>query len=270
VALYDPIDEASLRRQLVRAGRIWTAVQVVAETASTNADLVARARAGGPSGNVLIADHQSAGRGRRGRSWMAPPGSGIAMSILLRPAADPSRWTWLPLLAGLAVVGALRSAAGATALLKWPNDVLVEEHKLCGILTERVDTRQGPACVIGMGINVGLPAAELPVPTATSLAVLAAENPSISVPSRNDLIVAVLGELEEYYRLWQSMADQSSLRATYLASSDTIGRTVRVVLADREVEGVAESIDDDGRLLVSTAAGREVVGAGDVIHLRGV
>jgi BirA family transcriptional regulator, biotin operon repressor / biotin---[acetyl-CoA-carboxylase] ligase len=270
VALYDPIDEAGLRRELVRADRVWTDLQVVAQTGSTNADLVASAQRGALAGSVLIADYQSAGRGRLGRAWTAPPGSSIAMSALLRPAASPSRWTWLPLVVGLSVAEALRRTAGAWAVLKWPNDVLVGEQKLCGILAERVDTKDGPACVIGMGINVWLTAAELPVPTATSLAVLADTVPEIHVPARTELIVAVLDQLEQAYRRWESSADQSSLRATYLARCDTIGRTVRVVLADRELEGVAQSIDADGRLIVRTSSGTEAIGAGDVIHLRRV
>lgn len=266
----DPIDEASLARELVRADTAWTDLRVVAETGSTNADLIERARAGASSGCVLISDYQARGRGRRGRAWTAPPGSSIAMSILLRPSADPSVWTWLPLISGIAVVEALRRTAGAPAVLKWPNDVLVGDRKLCGILAERVDTRQGPACVIGMGINVGLTAAELPVLAATSLAVFAAASGAATVPTRNELIVAVLSEFQELYRRWESTDDQSSLRWAYLARCDTIGRSVRVTLADREIEGVAQSIDPSGRLQVGTSAGNEVVGAGDVVHLRGV
>jgi len=176
----------------------------------------------------------------------------------------------LPLLTGLAVAEALRRTAGAGAVLKWPNDVLVGGRKLCGILAERVDTEEGPACVIGIGINVWLTAAELPVPTATSLALLADVVPEVHVPSRKELIAATLDRLEEAYRSWESSADQSSLRAAYLARCDTIGRAVRVVLADRELDGVAESIDADGRLMVRTSSGTEVIGAGDVIHLRRV
>ena len=127
-----------------------------------------------PPGTVLITDYQSAGRGRQGRTWTAPPGSGIAMSILVRPEGiDPARWTWLSLLAGLAVSDGIRRTADLPAVLKWPNDVLVAERKVCGILSERVDTSLGAACVVGIGINVGLAEDQLPVPTATSLAIAA-------------------------------------------------------------------------------------------------
>ena len=127
---------------------------------------------GAPSGFVLATDHQTAGRGRLGRTWTAPRGSSIAMSVLLRPAREPATWTWLPLLAGLAVADSLRAMADVPAVLKWPNDVLVDGAKICGILAERVDAPSGAACVLGLGINVHLAADELPVPTATSLAVL--------------------------------------------------------------------------------------------------
>src|SRR4051794_24530360 len=142
----DVIDLVELRQELIRPGGLWQKVDLVAETGSTNADLAARARQGEAAGTVLITDYQSAGRGRQGRTWTVPPGSGIAMSILVRPAAvDPNRWTWLSLLAGLAVSDGVRRTAELSAVLKWPNDVLVAERKVCGILSERVDTVHGPA-----------------------------------------------------------------------------------------------------------------------------
>ena len=137
----DVIDLAELRQELIRPGGLWQKVDLVTETGSTNADLAVRARQGEVPGTVLMTDYQSAGRGRQGRTWTAPPGSGIAMSILVRPnGIDPSRWTWLSLLAGLAVADGVRRAANLPAVLKWPNDVLVNGRKFCGILSERVDT----------------------------------------------------------------------------------------------------------------------------------
>lgn len=132
----------------------WSQVSVVDATGSTNADLAAAARDGAPSGTVLVAEHQRSGRGRFTRSWEAPPGAAIAISVLLRPSLTIplERWTWLPLLAGLAVADALVQVAGVPARLKWPNDVLIEDRKVCGILVERV----GDAAVIGMGINTAL------------------------------------------------------------------------------------------------------------------
>ncbi len=241
--------------------RFWTRVDAVAETGSTNADLAALARSGAPGGAVLVADHQSAGRGRFTRVWTAPPGDSLALSMMLRPpAAEPARWLWLPLVAGLAVVDGVRAAAGLQARLKWPNDVLVGDRKLCGILAEQVATASGPAVVIGMGINTRLGAADLPVPTATSLAIEGADSDPAAV------VLAVLRAFEGRYTRWLAGAD---LRDEYAAACATIGRRVRVDLGGGEgAEGDAVGVDADGRLLVRTASGVREFAAGDVWHLR--
>ena len=262
----DPLDPSRLRADLLEPGALWRTLDVVAEAGSTNADLADRARGGEAAGAVLITEFQSAGRGRLGRTWTAPPGSSIAMSVLVRPHdVETSRWTWLPLLTGLAVVEALRRAAEAHAVLKWPNDVLVDGRKICGILAERVETPSGPACVIGIGLNVHLTDEELPVPTATSLAVL---NPS-RVLGRNPLIVTILRALEAIYSQWETDDDDAAFALSYVKRCDTIGRQVRVTMAgDQVVEGVAEAIDRDGLLVVRTETGLRSIGAGDVVHLR--
>lgn len=266
MSVNDPLDPARLRSELLEPGSLWHTLDVVHETGSTNADLAGRARVGEGEGAILITDFQSAGRGRLGRTWTAPPGSSIAMSLLVHPHdVEPARWTWLPLLAGLAVVEALRRAAEAHAVLKWPNDVLVDGRKICGILAERVETPTGPACVIGLGLNVHLTEDELPVPTATSLAVL---NPS-RVLGRNPLITTTLRAFAAIYSEWETSDDDTAFAVSYVRRCDTIGRLVRVSLAgDRVVEGVAEAIDRDGRLVVRTSTGLETFGAGDVVHLR--
>lgn len=267
----DPIDPAALKRELVRPGSRWRSVQVVAETGSTNADLSARARLGEEPGAVLVTDYQTAGRGRQGRTWTAPPGTGIAMSVLVRPdGIDPSRWTWLPLLAGLAVSDGLRQGVDLPAVLKWPNDVLVGDRKLCGILAERVQTPTGPACVVGLGLNVNLAEADLPVPSATSLALAAAE---LGVPGlvfeRTTLITHILVSLDRILTRWETVDNDAAVALSYVERCSTIGRRVRVLLAgDTEVEGVAEAIDSSGRLVVRTALGHQVFGAGDIVHLR--
>ena len=172
----------------------------------------------------------------------------------------------MPLLAGIAVADGIRAVADLPALLKWPNDVLVGGRKLCGILAERVETPRGAACVVGMGINVGQQPADLPAPTATSLAIAAAEA-GAAVPPRTALIAAVLAELELLVRRWEAAGDDAAVHG-YVERSDTLGRRVRVELGERTVQGVAEAVDRDGRLVVRTDAGIEVLGAGDVVHVR--
>lgn len=241
-------------------GGLWQQIETVAETGSTNAVLGARARAGAPSGEVLVADHQSQGRGRFTRVWEAPPGKAVAISVLLRPASvQPERWLWLPSVAGLAVTDGLRAAAGVDARLKWPNDVLIDGRKVCGILAERV-AGTPPAVVIGMGVNTLLNADELPVPTATSLALA-------GVPvSPGEVVREILRALERWYLAWAAGDD---LRDSYAARCDTVGRPVRVVISDAEsVEGDAVGVDADGRLLVRTAGRLQAFSAGDVWHLR--
>lgn len=266
----DPLDADVLARELVRPDSLWRSVDVVAETGSTNADLAGRARAGAGPGAVLLADVQTAGRGRRDRVWTAPPGTGIALSALVRPDVALARWTWLPLLTGLAVSDAIRQRAELSADLKWPNDVLVAGRKLGGILIERVEAPDGPLCVVGIGINVTLTRDQLPVPTATSLALeLAAAGAGGRPLVRTTLVTTVLVGLERLLRHWAAAVDDHGLAGSYRERCRTIGREVRVRLADDAVvEGTAEGIDDNGRLVVATAAGRRIFSAGDVVHLR--
>lgn len=268
----DLLDVTTLRDDLITVSSLWRQIDVVAETGSTNADLAERARRGEPAGAVLIAEHQTAARGRLGRSWTAPPGTAIGMSLLVRPdGISPIRWTWLPLLTGIAVSESLRRAAKIPADLKWPNDVLVRDRKICGILAERVVTPGNlSGCVIGIGINVGLTADQLPVSTATSIRL----QPDAAPVGRAAVITTVLRAFELLYRQWQDSADDTALAAAYLARCGTIGRQVRVIQSDastgsgRETVGEAEAIDTEGRLVVRTDSGRATFGAADVVHLR--
>ena len=235
-------------------------VEVVEEAGSTNALVAERARAEGPEGLVIVAEHQTAGRGRLDRTWEAPPRSALTFSVLLRPTVPAASWPWLPLLTGYEVSKALR-AAGFDAAVKWPNDVLLADRKVAGILVERVETPGGPAAIIGVGLNVGMTADELPVPEATSLA-LAGE-----VPDRTELLGLLLDTLWEGYVAWQEGGEAAAahLATSYAAACSTIGREVRVDLPSGEVlSGTATGIDPSGRLLVDGTA----VGAGDVIHVR--
>ncbi len=261
-----PLDAAALNARLTRPGGLWREIRVTGETGSTNADLLAEARAGAAEGLVLVAETQTAGRGRLDRSWSSPPRAALTFSVLLRPGAvAPSARAWLPLLTGMAVAAALRAEAGITAGLKWPNDVLVADRKIAGILAEA----HGDAIVAGAGLNVTLTQAELPVPTATSLLL---ENAACL--DRERLLAAVLTELASRYTAWAAGPDAAepggaALRAEYLRWCVTLGREVRVELPGGTLlTGMATDVDSTGRLAVRTGSGTTLVGAGDVVHVR--
>lgn len=239
-------------------------VEVVEETDSTNSLVAQRAREGAPAGLVIVAEHQTAGRGRLDRTWDVPPRAALTFSMLVRPDLPADSWPWLPLLTGYAVHAALVDRVPGLGL-KWPNDVLVQEpqgdRKLAGILVERVQTDSGPAAVLGVGINVSQRQAELPVPEATSL-FLQVEGD----PDRSEVLATVLGSLEALLPL---LEDVESLRRAYAGECVTLGREVRVeVPAGAPVVGTAVDLDQGGRLVVQTADGEVAVGAGDVVHVR--
>jgi BirA family transcriptional regulator, biotin operon repressor / biotin---[acetyl-CoA-carboxylase] ligase len=250
----------------------WQPIQRVARTGSTNSDLLAAARRGAPEGSVLVADAQTAGRGRIGRGWVTGRGTGLACSVLLRPAAvAPASRGWVPLLAGVAVAGAVRAVAGVQAWLKWPNDVLAGGGKLAGILAEQY----GDAIVVGIGMNLTGGEDQRPAPGATSLALQGA-----SCTDRDQLLAGLLIRLGHWYLRWSGRGPQpsasypgdpvtSGVRAEYLRLSATVGRQVRVELpGGRSVSGTATDIDDAGRLVVAGPAGPAAVSAGDVVHVR--
>jgi BirA family transcriptional regulator, biotin operon repressor / biotin---[acetyl-CoA-carboxylase] ligase len=246
-------------------GPRWGRVDVVAETGSTNADLLARHEA--PDRSVLVAEVQSAGRGRLDRTWTSAPGAGLTFSVLLRPGAPIPTWGWLPLLTGVALHSAVTEFAGVDAALKWPNDLLAgpDRRKAAGVLAQT----SGDAVVIGIGLNVSTTADELPVETATSLALSGASD-----VGRSGLLVAILTALDARVAQWEDVggdAEACGLAAAYRAACSTIGQQVSVSATDgRAITGTARSIDSDGRLIVTTDAGDQVVGAGDVQHLRPV
>jgi BirA family biotin operon repressor/biotin-[acetyl-CoA-carboxylase] ligase len=252
----------SLDRSAVAHLTGYWRVEVVDETASTNADVAERARAGEAAGLVLVAEHQTAGRGRLDRTWETPARAGLTFSLLLRPTVDGSRWSWLPLLTGLAVATAVRRVSGLDGVgLKWPNDVLVDERKLAGLLLERVETPDGPAAVIGIGLNVSTTTDELPVPTATSLAMEGVD------VERGALLAAVLAELPGVLEQWGE--DTDGLRTAYVDNCVTLGHVVKVSLPTGEtLTGRAVGVDEEGRLDVETDDGQVAVGAGDVVHVR--
>ena len=270
--------EAVLADELLAGSLLYTSIQVVEQTGSTNADLLAAARSGAPAGKVLVAEEQTAGRGRLDRSWQSEPGASLTFSVLLRPAGGPvSARGWLPLLAGVATVSALRAQTGLEVSLKWPNDVLAGAAgsaagasataggKLAGILTEQA----GDAVVVGIGLNVSETESELPPGPATSLWLAGAAG-----PDRQSILVALLSELEHWYLRWSGGprpgdAEACGLRASYLRSCATIGRDVRVEMPGGKVlTGRASDVDEVGRLLVAADDGVHAISAGDVVHVR--
>ncbi len=255
------LDAVSLVTALQRGDGLWRSVEVVDEIGSTNAALAARATAGEAEGLVLVAEHQVAGRGRLDRSWSSPPRAGITVSVLLRPDVPVARRGWLSMLTGVALAESVADTSRTS--LKWPNDLLAQDgRKLAGILAEVADG----AVVVGVGLNVSTRADELP-DTATSLS-LVADRPVDRAP----VLLGYLRALEARYRRWVEHAGDpvsSGLATDYLAWCSTVGTEVTVTLPDGSaLDGVAEAVDWDGRLVVRTAEGRYELAAGDVRHVR--
>lgn len=247
-------------------------VRRVRETGSTNADLLAAAADGAPDGTVLMAEHQTAGRGRRGRTWQAPPGASLLVSVLLRPAIEPDRSAVLTAAVGLAARAACASGAGVTPSLKWPNDLVAAtpagERKLGGILAEsRLASGQLDAVVVGLGLNVAWP--EPPPDDLVDIAVALdglTEGPH--APDRVDLLVALLRDLEDRLAAVEA-GDDAAVWADWKRASATLGRTVRIETGAEDLTGQAIDISDRGRLLVDLPDGsRREIDVGDVVHLR--
>ncbi|MCU4185711.1 biotin--[acetyl-CoA-carboxylase] ligase [Acidiferrimicrobium sp. IK] len=222
------------------------------EIDSTNRWLREQADAGAADGLVVVADHQTAGRGRLGRTWEAPPGSGLIVSVLHRPAGlPPTRYHLLTAATGIAARDACLDVGGFAPDLKWPNDLLVGDAKLAGILAESVSG----AVVVGMGLNLS------DAPPGAATADAAAGHPV----GRDELLGAFLLRLDRLLGDWDGVA------VAYREACATIGRRVRVELSGGVLTGVATAVDDSGCLVVAPDGGgpATVVSAGDVIHLRG-
>lgn len=259
----------------------------VARTASTNADLAAALRLPDaadrwPHLSVLVADHQTEGRGRGGRVWETPSGSSLTASVVVRPAVPVERWSWIGLLTGAAAARALQAVTGLPTALKWPNDVLLlgagardepgwgKDRKVAGVLVEAVPGEGVPAAVAGLGVNLHQARSEVPVPWATSLA-------EAGVPEAARDAVAILDavgvELARLLGDWAEAggdAEAAGVRAVVADACVTLGRHVRVALpGGREVSGRAVGLGPDGSLLLEGGDGGRVrVMAGDVDHLR--
>jgi BirA family biotin operon repressor/biotin-[acetyl-CoA-carboxylase] ligase len=264
-------------------GRRFADVRWVAETGSTNADAMELARQGEPEGIVLVADHQTAGRGRAGRTWTAPPGAGLLLSILLRPPAAAMDLTTMAV--AVSAAAAVGAVAGFSPRVKWPNDLVwpgdgsTSDRKLAGILAEAdwpasasISAGWKPPAVgeravvvVGIGINVSWPT-DLPADLAE---VAVAMNHVVDAPvDREDLLIALLSQLGPRY-LALCAGDRAPLLDEWRARSATLGRRVRVALGADDVVGTAVDVTDDGHLVVETLEGhRRTFAVGDVVHLR--
>ncbi len=239
-------------------------VSTVLQTGSTNSDLARSATKGAPDGSVLIAQEQLSGKGRLGRTWTAPAGSGLTMSVLLRvPQVPLQRRGWIGAILGLALVRACLNIAELEAQLKWPNDLLIDERKCAGILGELV----GDALIVGMGLNVSLTRAELPREDATSLELAGA-----AVLDRERLAAGILNEFAELVARWREAGGDpvtSGIREQYLRHCGTIGAAVRMELPSGEsIFGTATDVAESGDLVVRTEHGLRSFSAADVKHLR--
>lgn len=264
-----PLERTALQEAV---GPGWQ-IDLRGSTGSTNAD----ARENAVPGLIVVAEEQTAGRGRLDREWQSAPGRALTFSVVLDPRLPDPRWPLVPLAAALAVADGIAATTGTVPALKWPNDVLLADPglsadqsfgqidgvglgKVAGLLLERVPGLTGlPLAVVGIGLNVSTERDRLPVPTATSLGLVA------DAPDRHLLLGAIVGALEDQVtRLRQNSA---AFLAGYRERCVTLGREVAVDLPDgTRLLGLAEAVDDDGRLVVAGTP----VAAGDVVHTRGL
>jgi BirA family transcriptional regulator, biotin operon repressor / biotin---[acetyl-CoA-carboxylase] ligase len=247
------------------AGTRFADVVVFEELSSTNTELMERARAGAPEGLVVVADHQTAGRGRLGRTWSAAPGTALLVSVLLRPPLPVDEVSVVLMAAGLAACDGVEAAAGFRPQLKWPNDMVVDDRKLAGLLTES-SGGDAPAIVLGLGVNVAAGA----YPADLAAEATSCEEQSGRPVDRSDLLVALLAGLESRYSTALSSGGRAATLDAYRSDSATLGRRVRVDLTSGPaLEGRATRLADAGELVVTDDDGHEhVVHVGDVKHLR--
>jgi BirA family biotin operon repressor/biotin-[acetyl-CoA-carboxylase] ligase len=245
---------------------------LVGETGSTNADLLALAGAGAPEGTVVLAERQSAGRGRLGRRWLDAPGGSVLCSALFRPRGPRDEWHLAGWIVALAAADAATAVAGVECFCKWPNDLLAgdEERKVAGVLAE-VGPGADPALVVGIGVNCNWPAGFPPAgePEAAEVAARAVSLDRLAgrPVDRDALAAELLRNIARRYRSWHEV-DRRALQREYRERCSTIGRLVRVQLADEVLTGRVLDVDDAGRLCVDVGACVRVVDAGDVVHLR--
>jgi BirA family transcriptional regulator, biotin operon repressor / biotin---[acetyl-CoA-carboxylase] ligase len=266
------LTEDALQRALA-GRRLGTPRRLFASIGSTNAEAIAWAAAGAPEGALVVTDHQTAGRGRWGRTWFSEPGSSLMFSIVLRPRIDPSTAGLLTTALGVAVADGVEAATGLPARVTWPNDVMVTGRKLAGILVEtRLAGTTLDFAVAGVGLNVSWDADQLPdelLGRATSLRVEADRGGAAGVPGRAELLASVLGALEDVYPLPTGDSRRAALIRRATVRSEVLGKQVRIRFSDgRRIEGTARALTLDGGLTVESPHGRFEVTGGEIERLR--
>lgn len=268
-----PHDLAERARSMLGGTRFHD-LRWVERTGSTNADLLDAARSGAPEGAVLLAEEQTAGRGRLGRVWSAPAGSSLLCSILLRPSLAPVDAHLATAAVALAARAALAEVAGVAPSLKWPNDLVVERQgatrKLAGVLAEAVVAgARLDALVVGIGVNVNWPP-ELPDELAAIAT--AANHEAGREVDRVVVLTSMLTHLDAMVDEMANLAGRGALAERYALACTTVGQDVRVELVGEELVGRAVGVTPGGHLLVEVDDGgtpeTRQVAAGDVVHLR--
>lgn len=233
---------------------------------STNSEAARQAMAGAAEGLVIVAGEQTAGRGRLDRKWISPAGAGLYFSIVLRPGAEISLWSLLPLMAAVAVHDALLEACGLETDIKWPNDILFDGRKLCGILAETTETAAGRAVVVGIGINLTAGA----FPTELRAVATSVQDATGTMPDAEALLLSLIRALVERYESFCASDGAAAIRREWTSrSSYASGRRVNVACVNEKFSGTTRGLVSDGALRVETDAGEiKIVRAGDVTSLR--
>jgi len=250
-----------------KISEVGTEIVIYDEVESTNNIAYELIKKGYPSGTVVIADRQTKGKGRLGRKWISPEGKNLYMSIAIKPNITPKYATLITLTSAVACTTALRRYSEIPVIIKWPNDMLVDQKKVAGILTEmKIEGERIKAVVVGIGINVNMTEDDIPEEIkeiATSLRICKGEE-----FSRVMLASEIIKEFDKWYQLLEKK-NRKTIIDRWMQLSGTIGKQVKIVLTDREIRAVAEAIDEEGRLIVRLPDGTyEKISAGDVTLLR--
>lgn len=255
-----PLLKAHFFARRCTAQRFGRPATFLATCTSTNDEALRQAEAGAPEGTLVVSDLQTAGRGRLGREWLSEPGQGLLFSLLARPNLPPEHAVTLPLVAGLAVTQVLRQLGYAEAGLKWPNDVLLDERKVCGVLCEAQTSARGiEGIIVGVGLNVGA----VPAAVAHRAAGLCE-----GAPRRLDrlvLLAAICAHFEALYARWLA-GGLAALKADLAAADCKCGKSITVKPGAEALTGISRGIREDGALLLETAAGLTPIHCGEIVQ----